>query len=95
MFIEQFVHWDTSCLDQLRRQGVEADAALQEESLMRAFVRVEMPLVHVLQSMEAVGIAVDPASLAKHKVARHLCTTHATLTCVCGMSHIYSLLRGP
>ena len=35
---------------------------------MRALVRVEMPLVHVLQRMESVGIAVDTASLAKHKV---------------------------
>ena len=37
---------------------------------MRALVRVEMPLVHVLQRMEDVGIAVDPASLAKHKVCQ-------------------------
>ena len=44
---------------------------------MRAFVRVEMPLVHVLQRMEAVGIAVDPASLAKHKVRQ----TFMQLTC--------------
>ena len=69
MFTEQLLSWDTPCLDQVRRQGIKADAALQEEDLMRAFVRVEMPLVHVLQCMETVGIAVDPASLAKHKVS--------------------------
>ena len=57
-----------SPLEGLRRQDLEADAAPQEEGLMRALVRVEMPLVHVLQRMETVGIAVDPASLAKHKV---------------------------
>ena len=55
-------------LNWVRRHAVETDAALQEEGLMRAFVMVEMPLVHVLQCMESVGIAVDPASLAKHKV---------------------------
>jgi hypothetical protein len=41
---------------------------VQEESLMWPLVEVEMPLVHVLQRMEAVGIAVDVAIFEKHRV---------------------------
>lgn len=47
---------------------VEHRDDLQEENLMRCLVEVEMPLVHVLERMEAIGIAVDPAIFAKHKV---------------------------
>ena len=58
---------------------------------MRALVRVEMPLVHVLQRMETVGIAVDPTSLAKHKVCRTSRTRHATLACINAvLLHIFS-----
>ena len=35
---------------------------------MTPLMEVEMPLVPVLQQMEAVGIAVDPAIFEKHKV---------------------------
>ncbi len=42
--------------------------AVQEESLMRPLVEVEMPLVHVLQRMEAVGLAVNVAIFEKHRV---------------------------
>ena len=35
---------------------------------MRALTEVEMPLVHVLQQMEAVGIAVDISIFEKHRV---------------------------
>lgn len=35
---------------------------------MRPLVEVEMPLVHVLQRMETVGIAVDVAIFEKHRV---------------------------
>ena len=45
-----------------------AEAILQTEGLMKALTEVEMPLVHVLQRMEAVGIAVDTEMFEKHKV---------------------------
>lgn len=35
---------------------------------MKALTAVEMPLVHVLQQMEAVGLAVDINIFDKHKV---------------------------
>ena len=35
---------------------------------MKAMTEVEMPLVHVLQRMEAVGIAVDINIFEKHRV---------------------------
>ena len=41
---------------------------MQTEGLMKALTAVEMPLVCVLQQMEAVGIAVDTDIFAKHKV---------------------------
>ena len=47
---------------------LSATAALQTEGLMRALTEVEMPLVSVLQQMEAVGIAVDTSIFQKHKV---------------------------
>ena len=43
---------------------------------MWPLVEVEMPLVHVLQRMEAAGIAVDVGIFEKHRV--HL-LTHAKL----------------
>ena len=58
---------------------------VQEESLMRPLVEVEMPLVHVLQRMEAVGIAVDVAIFEKHRVHlliyAKLCTHAAMHSC--------------
>jgi hypothetical protein len=45
---------------------------LQAEGLLRPLMQVEMPLVHVLAQMEAVGIAVDPAIFSKHKARSHL-----------------------
>ncbi len=43
-------------------------ALMQTEGLLKALTEVEMPLVHVLQQMEAVGIAVAINIFEKHRV---------------------------
>ena len=52
---------------------------------MRALVRVEMPLVHVLQSMETVGIAVDPAASQSTRCAVTSCTRYASHAFFCAL----------
>ena len=83
---------------------LRVEALVQTEGLMRALTEVEMPLVHALQQMEAVGIAVDITIFEKHKVrswpsckadrhgCRSVCTQYVRVTCTVSESAICSTL---